>query len=227
VTDALALVVLAKAPRPGHAKTRLCPSLSEPEAASLAEAMLRDVLGRRWPVSRRLLATMGAEHPVWELAVAEGWTRIQQRGEHLGERMWNAAMDARGDASGVLILGSDAPHVPPDRFAEALDALSAHDAAVVPADDGGYVAIATRPNGAPLFGPLAWGTSHVLRQTMDAAKDAGLRLHVTAPTYDLDEIADLRRLWVDSHQVPPAETLARLAPHAARFQWPERPSPSL
>ena len=54
--DAQVLVV-AKAPRPGHVKTRLCPPLSHAGAAAVARAALMDTLdsvvaagpaGRRW-----------------------------------------------------------------------------------------------------------------------------------------------------------------------------------
>lgn len=226
MTERASLVVLAKAPVPGRAKTRLCPPLSLVDAAALAEAMLRDVLVRAWPVGRRTLATFGAGHPAWDEAEALGWRITEQRGEHLGARMWNAACDARGaHTQPVLILGTDAPHVAPVLIDEALDAVGTHDAAVVPAADGGYVAIAVHANALPLFGRLSWGTPEVLSQTLRAAERSGLRLHVTPSTYDLDEIADLRRLWVDSPAVLPTNTLAQLGPHAVRLGWSAQPSP--
>ena len=46
MTDRPALLVFAKAPRPGRVKTRLCPPLAPEEAAALSDAFLRDALDR-------------------------------------------------------------------------------------------------------------------------------------------------------------------------------------
>src|SRR5207247_5511290 len=56
-----ALIVLAKAPRPGRVKTRLCPPCTPAEAAALAEAALRDTLAAvaATPAERRVLALDG------------------------------------------------------------------------------------------------------------------------------------------------------------------------
>lgn len=219
-----ALVVLAKTPVAGSVKTRLQPVASVEESAALAAAMARDVLERSWPFARRVLAVAGGRHRYWEDAASEGWEVVEQRGAHLGERMWNAVRFAGGTA---VILGTDSPHLPTESVLETAQALASHDGAWVPADDGGYVCIAATPRASALFGALPWGSADVLAETRRRARSAGLRTCEVGGWYDLDEIADLRRLWLDSaacrERAP--HTLMALKPLAARLRWSAAASP--
>src|SRR5882757_4782758 len=87
------LLVLAKAPVAGRAKTRLCPPATPRDAARIAAAALLDTLDAvcAVPSAVPVVAWTG------ELATAESRpeltralrrvTRIEQRGETLGERI--------------------------------------------------------------------------------------------------------------------------------------------
>ena len=69
--------------------------------------------------------------------------------------------------------------------------------AFIPAEDGGYVAVAAREPLASAFGPLDWGTSAVMAQTRAALLAGGWRAGhdwaELAPLWDLDRPADLER----------------------------------
>src|SRR5437879_13680726 len=90
-----AIIVVAKDPRPGRVKTRLCPPCSPTEAATLAEAALRDTLAaavRTEPAGRVVLALDG-EPGSW---LPRGVDVIRQRGHGLAARLTTASDDVRG-----------------------------------------------------------------------------------------------------------------------------------
>ena len=106
-------------------------------------------------------------------------------------------MQACRDATDVpvITIGADAPHLDPARLTETAEAL-AGDADVVlgPATDGGYYLIALRAPCPSLFRDIAWGSSGVLDATLARARDSGLRVHLLAPTFDVDDADGLAAL---------------------------------
>jgi hypothetical protein len=68
------------------------------------------------------------------------------------------------------------------------------DLVVGPATDGGYYLIGLRARIPQLFEQMAWSTADVLAVTLARARRLRLRTAVLAPTFDVDEPADLDRL---------------------------------
>lgn len=141
------LLVMAKAPVPGSVKTRL--RLDPARAARLQEALISDTVEKArgiFPSAPVTVAASPAEslEAVRSLLGPEPELVAQPEGD-LGERMLARAREllAGGEAS-VLVLGTDAPTLPPGYIREAACSLRAengHDAALVPSEDGGYVLI--------------------------------------------------------------------------------------
>lgn len=128
---------------------------------------------------------------------------VVQRGEDLGERMLDAASCLFEEGpEPVVILGTDAPTLPLDRIEEAAHALNAHDASIVPSEDGGYVLIGLRNPCEALFRDIAWSTETVYRETMTKARRAGLSVHKGATHYDVDTPEDLARLKAELQEYP-------------------------
>ena len=191
------LVVFAKAPRPGMVKTRLAPPLDLEQAAELYAAMLGDVLevSGRW-ADRAGLEAVLAFHP--PDAVAEMLRRCPppfrlqaQSGPDLSARMANAfAEGASAGARFVLLRGSDSPALGPAHLDQAISALeSGEDLVLTPDGSGGYALIAARRARSELFA-LPMSTTEVLSQTLDIANSLGLRVTLTDPTPDLDQVED-------------------------------------
>src|SRR6516225_10205077 len=104
----LQVLVLAKAPRAGQVKTRLCPPCTPQAAAAVAEAALADTLDAVASCSAesKVLALDGPAGP-W---LPSGIDVIPQRGADLGERIANAWADTRSRTGGWdLKLGMDTP----------------------------------------------------------------------------------------------------------------------
>jgi glycosyltransferase A (GT-A) superfamily protein (DUF2064 family) len=118
VDPAVGLAVMAKAPRVGTVKTRLCPPLRAVEAAELARCFLLDAVERSAAVAgvRPIVAYAPVEaRPDFE-ALAPGFALMAQRGGDLGERQGALIEDilALGHDA-ALLIGTDSPRCPPKR----------------------------------------------------------------------------------------------------------------
>ncbi len=142
----MALLVIAKAPLPGRAKTRLCPPCTGEQAAALAGAALLDTLATvaRTPASRRVLVFDDCGDPeASERWLPAGFELIAQRGAGLAERLAAAFEDA-GQPS--LLVGMDTPQLTVELLLDGIRALSRPgvDAVLGPALDGGYWSVGLR-----------------------------------------------------------------------------------
>lgn len=192
-----AIVVLAKAPVAGYAKTRLIPALGADGAARLAawllertmHAALRSGLG---PVE--LCAAPDAAHPAVAAWAARGVQLAAQGEGDLGERIARAFARACASAPRVLLLGTDAPRLDAAVLQAAARALEAHDAVFVPAVDGGYALVGLRRSVPRLFEDMPWSTPAVMARTRERLRALGLTHAELAPLADIDEPQDLVHL---------------------------------
>jgi rSAM/selenodomain-associated transferase 1 len=182
-----ALVVIAKAPRPGHSKTRLCPPCTPRQAAALARAALVDTLDavRATPASRHVLVLDG-DRGDW---LPEGFEVVPQRGGSLDERLANAFEDVAGPA---LLIGMDTPQVTPRDLQAALARLADPriDAVLGPAPDGGYWAIGLREPDAEAFLGVPMSSARTCRAQRARLSRLGLRVGELPALRDVDRIAD-------------------------------------
>jgi rSAM/selenodomain-associated transferase 1 len=203
-----ALIVMAKAPRAGEAKTRLTPPLSPREAALLASCFFADTVSLALGVGAQVVVAYAPAdgRAALEAALrghapgAGGLRWLEQPGGGLGERL--AGVVERAFAAGfgpLLLVGADSPTLPPGFLAPALEALSSGraDAALGPADDGGYYAVGVREPAAGLFDAVEWGTPRAYAQTARNAARLGLRLFEMPRWYDVDTHSDLLRLGAE------------------------------
>ena len=106
-------------------------------------------------------------------------------------------------------MGSDHPTLPVRRLGELFGALTTEDAAIVPAEDGGYCALglAARTAGAldEIFRAVPWSTSDVLETTFERMRRAGVSCRRLEPFYDVDRPEDLERLKEDLRARDPRE----------------------
>lgn len=202
-----AVAIMGKLPAPGRVKTRLGAAIGHEAAAELYRAFLLDVfaIGDR---AALLAAGEGLElGRVFSCALApdqrlesasqlapEGWRVIAQRGHELGDRIEATRCDA--GAKTVVIIGSDAPGMPPERIVAALQRLARErcQAVLGPTRDGGYDLIALRGPCLELLADIPWSTPEVMAATRAAAARAGIVLAELDPGEDVDELADLERL---------------------------------
>ncbi|HEY3238399.1 MAG TPA: DUF2064 domain-containing protein [Acidimicrobiia bacterium] len=206
------IVVMAKEPRPGRCKTRLCPPATPAQAAALAEAALADTLAAvaGTPTHRRVLALDGRPGR-W---CPPGFTVLPQRGDGLDERLAAALADVAlsGFGNPTLLIGMDTPQVSPALLGATLARLASPgiDAVLGPAPDGGWWALGLRrPDPAATLGvPMSTpDTGAVQRRRLDAL---GLRVADLVELRDVDMIDDAVAVAQEAPGGRFARTLAAL-----------------
>ncbi|MEO6882271.1 MAG: DUF2064 domain-containing protein [Mycobacteriaceae bacterium] len=218
------LLVVAKAPVPGLAKTRLTSVLTPTEAAEVAAAALLDTLDAvaGVPGVRRVVALtgdLGAAARAPEIRrVLAGFTVIGQRGGSLGERL--AAAHADAGPGPVLQIGMDTPQVGATLLADTAARLAGPDVDAVlgPAADGGWwgLGVVDPTLAAVLVGvPTSQPDTGV--RTLAALRAVGARVQVLAPLADVDTPDDARAVaaLVPGSRFAAAVIAAGLVPEAA------------
>lgn len=198
-TETVAIAILAKAPVPGLAKTRLISALGAHGAAMLQEALTARavataVTAQIGPVT--LWTAPDATHPAFrELAVSARITVKRQPEGDLGDRMLAACAAIAGP---VLVIGTDCPSLTPAHLqATACGLREGDDIVVIPATDGGYVLIGMRAPQPSLFGAMAWSTDTVMAETRKRIALGKLRCREWPALRDIDRPEDLETLRGD------------------------------
>lgn len=194
------LIVFAKAPVAGQAKTRLIPALDAAGAAALAERLLQHTLATAEAAgfpALELCVSPDTTHPAFQ-AVAQQpqamWTLTLQGEGDLGARMQRRLHAALASAGPALLIGTDAPALDAALLQAASAALAEHDAVFVPALDGGYALVGLSRPAPQLFEGIAWSTDAVMAQTRERARTTGLRWAELPPVQDIDLPEDLVHL---------------------------------
>ncbi|GGL19870.1 TIGR04282 family arsenosugar biosynthesis glycosyltransferase [Nocardia jinanensis] len=220
----VALLVVAKAPVAGYAKTRLTPPLTPVQAARLAAAALLDTLDAAGacPVAHRAVAFTGdldAAERGSEIAgkLAE-FEVIAQRGPGFAVRLANAHADTARAGLPVLQIGMDTPQVSTQVLTEAARALAAGaDAVLGPATDGGWWALGLPdPRAARLLTEVPMSTARTGDRTRAVLRAYGYRVAALPAFTDVDHYADALRVAADCSGRFAAEVAALGAPRVAR-----------
>ncbi len=179
------LVLFARYPTPGRAKTRLIPALGADGAAALhrrlTERTLAMLTSTGYPVELRSTGAPAAAFRRWlgDIAVV-----AQGRG-HLGQRMRRAATPP------ALLVGADIPGLSADHVRQAATLLADHPVVIGPAIDGGYYLIGVAAPAPWLFAAMAWGSSSVFVTTVQRCAARGVVPGILPPLADLDRPEDL------------------------------------
>ncbi|GDY33491.1 TIGR04282 family arsenosugar biosynthesis glycosyltransferase [Gandjariella thermophila] len=201
----LCLLVVAKAPVPGLAKTRLCPPASPEQAAEVAAAALLDTLDAVLAVPSAvpvvaLTGDLPGAAQFAELRPLLARTRmIPQRGADFAARLAAAHADAAALCPGlpVLQIGMDTPQVTPGLLAAAGTRLrtDAADAVLGPAEDGGWWALGLRdPRAAEALREVPMSTAETGARTLDALRGRGLHVGTLPTLSDVDTVGDALRV---------------------------------
>jgi rSAM/selenodomain-associated transferase 1 len=196
------LVVMAKEPRAGKAKTRLCPPLSKKQAAELYECFLidkmaaLDTIGKRQKDIEFVLAFDPSTALEFFKGFAPSWLRlVPQTGKDLGQRLIN--LFRRYFEQGfdqVVIADSDSPTLPAEFLQESFQILDQVDLVIGPTQDGGYYLIGLKTEHPCIFENISWSTDRVLEQTIRLGEEERLAIGFLPRWYDVDTSADLKRL---------------------------------
>ncbi len=200
------LVVIAKAPVAGQAKTRLAVTVGEQAAADIAAATLLDTLDAvdATPVKDRVVAMTGDLGQASSSRQIRSRLRdlqvVEQRGDDFSARLANAIVDAAAVAGPrpVLLIASDTPQVTAGLLTECAQALLETDVVFGLARDGGWWVLGvTEPAMADCLNTIPTSRSDTGPATLEALRDKGLAVTLVAELSDVDTVDDVELVRVD------------------------------
>ena len=182
------IIVFARAPVPGRAKTRLIPRLGAWGAARLQARLTRAALR----IARDARCGPVELHVTSRHASFRGNIHLQ-RGADLGARMLRAFSIALRRHRPVILIGADCPALRPADLRRAHRLLrGACEAVLAPAEDGGYALIGLKRVLPRIFEGIPWGEAGVYAATAQGL--AGRRWRALRTVWDVDRPEDLDRL---------------------------------
>jgi len=199
------LVVVAKAPRPGHVKTRLGASLAPEANLELYRCLIEDTLELAGSLADTRVAVVSPAADVSELQAWLGLTTeiVAQEGHGLAAALESTFRIFLGDGvDRVVIFNGDSPHLPPAELERAFALLDRCDLVVGPTVDGGFYLVGASKTHQGLFEASRMGTQSALEALRARAHELGLAVEMTAPWYDVDEPDDLTRLARELRSAP-------------------------
>ncbi|GAA3720768.1 TIGR04282 family arsenosugar biosynthesis glycosyltransferase [Oceanisphaera sediminis] len=208
------IIIFAKAPVAGLAKTRLIPALGADGAANLARRMLSSTLdaamsANTGPVELCMTPAPGAIE--WQDVPLPPGIELGDQGDgDLGQRMARAARRGLLNNEQVLLIGTDCPQLSPLLLRRAAKRLTDNDALLHPTMDGGYALLGLRRFHALLFEHMPWSTDRVANLTRECIARLGWHCVLGERLQDIDEPNDL--FWLPAawarwlhHSTPKAD----------------------
>ncbi|MCA9063108.1 MAG: TIGR04283 family arsenosugar biosynthesis glycosyltransferase [Planctomycetaceae bacterium] len=191
------IIVMARCPEAGKAKTRLIPALGAAGAAELHSCLVLRTL----VVVRRFAQQSGCDIDVhfaggsshkMQRLFGDDLQYSPQQGESLGERIHHAISLAFTDGfRRVVVIGTDCPQLEDSHLHNAFASLADFDVTIGPAFDGGYYLIGMRAPTPELFEDISWGTETVLAETSRNLQRAEKSVTLLTRLSDVDLPEDL------------------------------------
>ena len=190
------LIIFARAPRIGTAKSRLAKDIGPVAAWRLYRAWLGSLVRElarddRWTTRLAITPDSNKKTGVFQFAHAKGVEVINQGGGDLGDRMRRQFQPS--SANSTVIIGTDLPEIKREDIWRAFRALHKSDAVFGPSIDGGYwlIGLNGRRQHPHLFDSVRWSTETTLRDTIDTLTNADVSY--LDERRDIDTIADLQQ----------------------------------
>lgn len=226
------VAIMAKAPRPGHVKTRLQAVLQPEEAAALGTAFLRDTAenlhaaARAAPIDPFVAYAPAGQEARFDgllpngtaLLLADGSGGVADGVDGFGRVLLETMRKLFALGYGAsCVLAADSPTLPTAAIVAAATGLLAGEEAVLGAvEDGGYYLLGLRAAQATVaaaaFTDIRWSTDFAAQDTRDRLSAAGVGVRELTPWFDIDDPAALARLVGDRRGYAAPHTQAALGP---------------
>ncbi|KAA1252076.1 DUF2064 domain-containing protein [Mycobacterium simiae] len=191
------VLVVAKAPVPGLAKTRLAVVVGDRIAAEIAAAALLDTLDAvaAAPVATRVVALTGDLDSAADAAEIRqrlrSFTVIEQRGDDFADRLANAHADA-ATRYPVLQIGMDTPQVSAGLLGDCAQRLLETPAVLGLALDGGWWVLGVHsPAAAECLRSVPMSQPDTGKLTLKALRNNGIDVASVPLLADVDVVGDL------------------------------------
>jgi len=182
------LLIFTRNPELGKCKTRLAASIGDESALDIYKFLLNH--------TSELTRDVNAAKQVWyseEIWKDDIWDityfdKRLQRGNDLGIRMANAFLEGfSSNFERIIIIGSDMFDLNKADLNHAFEVLKTKDFVIGPAEDGGYYLLGMNSFNSQVFQNKNWGTSTVLKDTLNDLKNQNIQLLESKNDVDLYE----------------------------------------
>jgi len=190
------VLFFVKYPMAGRVKTRLAEQIGQDTAADLYRNFVIDILAtlKSLDANFKIVFALGGSQDQFQQWLGKEYPYIPQTGQHLGQRMKNAFLQAFGEGfNRVVVIGSDSPDLPEEYLELAFHALDMNDVVIGPSSDGGYYLIGFARNSflPEAFEQISWSSDKVFEQTIDILQQHKQRLYLLPQWHDVDTLTDL------------------------------------
>lgn len=205
-----ALIIFSRAPVAGEVKTRLIGArcgtrvLNARDTCRLYGAMLKDTFTTAHKLENCQLAVAHTPDivPESEYSLRDSLPTLTtlefypQGAGDLGARLTRCFAYWRNRGfEHIVIIGSDAPDLPPEYLQAAFEQLENHDLVFGPARDGGFYCVgAAQPINGKLFSDVEWSTARVLESVLENTIREQQSTARLEPWRDVDDEEDLNAL---------------------------------
>jgi uncharacterized protein len=183
------LVLFARYPAAGAAKTRLIPALGAEGAAALhrrlTERTVATLRSSGLPVELRYTGAKAAQFQLW---LGSDVDLIGQAQGDLTDRLLAALEPAP-----VIFFGADTPDLHQSHVHAAISALNESEVVLGPADDGGYFLIGMKRAYPELLTDMPWSTDRVMPETLRRLARLNIEPRLLEKLHDCDRPEDLPR----------------------------------
>jgi hypothetical protein len=187
-------LVFAKEPVVGQVKTRISKTHGTELALSIYKELLSITALEIDSVDHHV-AFAGSNDPASLKSIfPKAGSFFKQSGKELGSRLKNAFVRFFDKAyDGICAIGCDCPALSADDISQSFTLLERNDVVIGPAMDGGYYLIACKPRGLAVFNASAWGTNHLLEETIGLCVGNRLQYALLEKKFDIDTFKDFER----------------------------------
>lgn len=208
------IIIFAKAPLPGFAKTRLIPALGAQGAADLAKRMLAHTLREALAAkigTVEICVTPAVVDQAWRSFYIPDAVQWSDQGEgDLGARLARASRRIIEMGESVLLIGTDCPQLDAAHLRRAASSLLHNDATLFPTVDGGFALLGLNRFHPFLFKDIEWSTDAVAFGTLCRLGQLGWTVRSNPMLHDIDEPADLK--WLPSEWLEMAHAKSERLP---------------
>jgi hypothetical protein len=162
------LLIFTRNPKLGKCKTRLAATIGDQAALDIYMILIRHTAEITKDLSCSKEVYYSEEVPENDLWGKDNYAKQLQKGNDLGERMYNAFKSGfQKGYKKIILIGSDIYDLNSETIEEAFVEIENADFVIGPAADGGYYLVGMKTLNNEIFQNKNWGTETVLEDTLN------------------------------------------------------------
>lgn len=186
------LIIFVRNLEKGKVKKRLAKSIGEDQSLEVYKYLLQYTKDVTVSCNYNLFVFYSHYIHIADVFDDHIFSKHIQDGDDLGERMMNAFKKVFDlGCKNVCLIGSDCYELQTEILQEAFEKLHKSQIVIGPSADGGYYLLGMNKLHPDLFADKDWGTSTILKDTIETINKLGLTFSQLAELNDIDTEDDL------------------------------------